>query len=95
MMAVMEIDVDERQRVSLGKVIDKDTRRMRVELLPGGELLLTPVVSLSARELDVLTHPERVASIRAGLAEAEAGRIVRHRPDHWARLEAELVDVED
>lgn len=86
----MEIEVDERQRVSLGKIIDKEVKRFRVQELADGELLLTPVVSLSKRELSVLADPHRVASILAGIAEAKEGRVHRYEPGHWARLAAKL-----
>jgi hypothetical protein len=91
----MEIEVDERQRVSLGKIIGKDVRRFRVEELPEGELLLTPVVSLSTRELSVLANPERVASIMNGIAEAKEGKVRRYPPGHFAKLAEELGDDED
>ncbi len=41
-MGTMEVEVDERQRISLGKVIDKSVRRLRVEQLSGGELAVEP-----------------------------------------------------
>ncbi len=93
-MGTMEVEVDERQRISLGKVIDKSVRRLRVEQLSGGELLLTPVVSLSQRELSVLADPERVATIRQGLEEAELGKVRRYGPGYFTRL-AEELDLED
>ncbi len=90
-----EIEVDERQRVSLGKIIGKDVKRFRVEELAGGELLLTPVVSLSQRELSVLADPARVASIQAGIVEAKEGKIVRHGPGYWTQRAKDLADADD
>jgi len=91
----IEIEVDERQRVSLGKVISKDVKRLRVETLANGELLVTPVVSLSQRELSVLTSPERTASISAGILDAKEGRVTRYEPGHFARLAEEMGDDDD
>jgi predicted transcriptional regulator len=88
----IELEVDERQRVSLGKVIGKDVKRVRVEELADGVIMLTPVISLSERELSVLANPERLASIKAGILEAKEGRIVRHEPGHW---EATLKALEE
>jgi predicted transcriptional regulator len=82
----VELDVDERQRVSLGKVIGKDVKRVRVDEMADGAIMLTPVISLSERELSVLANPERVASIKAGILEAKEGRIVRHEAGHWEKL---------
>ena len=90
-----EIEVDERRRVSLGKVIGEDVRRLRVEEMADGSLLLTPVVSLSARELSVLADPDRVARIQAGIIEAKEGKIVRHGPGYWAERAKALGAEED
>lgn len=45
---------------------------------------------ISERELALLRNPEALASLRAGIAEAERGEVVRYPEGHWARLEAEL-----
>lgn len=85
----MEIDVDERRRVSLGKLLGDDVTRLRVETLPTGELLLTPVVSLSIRELSVLADPARLASIKAGIDEVAEGKVRRYEPGHFGALTTE------
>jgi hypothetical protein len=87
----MEIEVDDRQRVSLGKFIGKDVTRFRVTSFgDDGEILLTPVVSLSKRELSVLANPERVASIKAGIVEAKEGKVRRYEPGHWTKAAEEM-----
>jgi len=86
----IEVEVDERRRVSLGKVIGEDVKRLRVETMSDGSVVLTPLISLSQRELETLADPKRVASIKAGIAESAAGDVVRYPAGHWSKVAAEL-----
>jgi len=71
---VAEAEVDSRGRVSLGKAGAEPGRRYRVERNIDGVLILIPVVSIPEREMIVWRNPELAASIRQGVAEAEAGQ---------------------
>jgi len=83
----IEVEVDERQRVSLRKVLGKNVSRLRAEQLPDGSVLLTPLVaSLSQRELDALTDPKVSAGIRAGVEDSKAGRVTRYPAGHFTAL---------
>ncbi|MGO8956958.1 MAG: hypothetical protein ACLQFR_06270 [Streptosporangiaceae bacterium] len=73
---VAEAEVDSRGRVSLGKAGAEPGRRYRVERNIDGVLLLIPVVSIPEREMIVWRNPELAASIREGIAQAEAGQTV-------------------
>jgi hypothetical protein len=73
---VAEAEVDSRGRVSLGKAGAEPGRRYRVERNIDGVLILIPVVSIPQREMIVWHNPELAASIREGIAEAEAGQTV-------------------
>ncbi len=91
----IEVDVDSRGRVALGKVIENGVRRYRVEQLPEGELHLIPLVSLSRRELSVLADPARVASIREGVEQAKNGQVISYEAGHFTRLAKEQgIDLE-
>ncbi len=85
----MEVELDSRQRLPLAKVIQGSQHRFRVEVQPGGELLLTPLVSISKRELAMLKNPEALASLKEGLDEAAAGKVVRHGPGYFSNRAAE------
>lgn len=85
----MEVELDSRQRLPLAKVIRGSQHRFRVEIQPGGELLLTPLVSISERELAMLKNPAAMASLREGLDEAAAGKVVRHGPGYFSKRVAE------
>ncbi|WP_282206830.1 hypothetical protein [Kitasatospora fiedleri] len=73
---VAETEVDSRGRVSLGRAGAKPGRRYRVESNPDGVLLLTPVVSIPEREMQVWTDPLLAARIRAGIEQAENGKTI-------------------
>lgn len=73
---VAETEVDSRGRVSLGKAGARPGRRYRVESNVDGVLILIPVVSIPEREMIVWRNPELAASVREGIAQAEAGQTV-------------------
>ncbi|WP_049653487.1 hypothetical protein [Kitasatospora sp. MY 5-36] len=73
---VAETEVDSRGRVSLGRAGAKPGRRYRVESNPDGVLLLTPVVSIPEREMQVWTNPLLAERIRAGIEQAQRGETV-------------------
>jgi hypothetical protein len=81
----MEVELDSRQRLPLAKVIQGSQHRFRVDVQPGGELLLTPLVSISERELAMLKNPEAMASLKEGLDEAAEGKVVRYGPGHFSK----------
>ena len=90
-MTTLELELDSRQRLPLAKVIHGEERsRFRVTRLEGGEILLTPVVSLSERELSVLSRPDLVESIKRGVAQAKAGQVTRFEPGHFSKVAADL-----
>jgi hypothetical protein len=70
---VAEVEVDSRGRVSLGRVGAEPGRRYRVEHNIDGVLRLTPVVSISEREVIIWRNPELASAIRDGLLETERG----------------------
>jgi uncharacterized protein (DUF362 family) len=92
----MEVELDSRARAPLAKVLPKDAHggRYRVERRPDGVIVMTPVVSLTERELSVLARPELVQAIRKGVDQAHAGQLVGHGPGEFAKLAADLgIDV--
>ena len=69
----IEVEVDSRGRVSLGKAGAQPGRRYRVEQRVDGVLILVPVVSIPEREMIVWRNPELAEEIREALNEAERG----------------------
>src|SRR5580658_1373180 len=83
---VQEVELDSRQRLPLAKVVQGSQRRFRVEKLPSGEYLLTPVVSISERELAVLKDREIMDRIEEGVKQAATGEVVRYDAGFFNRL---------
>jgi hypothetical protein len=95
-MAMTEVELESRKRAALAKVLPKGANtRYRIERLEDGTIIMTPVVSLTERELALLGSPELVEQIKRGVEMAHAGKAVRHEPGHFSALAAELADQED
>jgi hypothetical protein len=94
-MPITEVELDSRQRAPLARVLPNGANtRYRVERLEDGTIVMTPVVSLSEREIALLANPGRVESIREGVRQAKAGEVFRYEPDHFAKeLAAEGIDA--
>lgn len=72
-----ETEPDSKNRVSLGPAAVRQAGvRYRVMKNELGQILLDPVKSVPAYEAWVWENPERIASIKRGVAEAEAGKVV-------------------
>jgi hypothetical protein len=67
------LELDERRRVSLGRIGRRQDRSYLVEESDDGEIRLIPAVTISEREALLLASPERIESIKRGIAEAKAG----------------------
>ena len=85
-----EVEVDGRNRLPLGKLVQCDKQRFRVTPLDDGEILLSPVISVSVREMRVIQNPGRLASLKEGIAEAGRGDVVKFEPGHFSRLAGSL-----
>lgn len=75
--AVGEVVADDRRRIAFGKIGVRENERYAVSKNADGEILLTPLVSIPARELVVWENDELRASLARGLADVAAGNTVR------------------
>ncbi len=72
-----ETEPDKKRRISLGSVVVAEAGvRYRIMKNEIGQILLDPVKSVSAYEAWVWENPEHIASIKRGIAQAEAGEVV-------------------
>lgn len=72
-----ETEPDKKNRVTLGPtVVTEPGVRYRVMKNELGQILLDPVKSVPAYEAWVWENPDRIASIKRGIAQAEAGKVV-------------------
>jgi len=74
---VTETVVDSRKRISLGKAGVAEDTRYAVSVSDDGDILLTPLATIPAREMLIWERPDVMASLQRGIADAEAGRVVR------------------
>jgi hypothetical protein len=88
----VEVEVDSRGRISLGRIAGTRHARYRVTRLDGGELVLTPVVSISERELALLSNPDAAEKLRRAIKQAETGEIVGFGPGHFSKLVEHMGD---
>lgn len=72
---VAEGSVDARKRMSLGKAGAEKDARYLMSVNDDGEILLTPMASIPAREMIIWENAAVRASLERGIQEAEAGEI--------------------
>ncbi|MGB4863480.1 MAG: hypothetical protein WBO97_13570 [Tepidiformaceae bacterium] len=70
---VTETVVDSRRRISLGKAGVASETRYSVSVSDDGDILLTPLATIPARERFLWERPELLASVRRGMAQAASG----------------------
>ena len=87
---IIEVELDSRQRLPLARIIHTGQRRFRVEALSSGEYLLSPVTSVSIRELAMLRNPEALSSLKIGIDQAAEQKMSRHAPGYFSKLSADL-----
>ena len=73
-----ETALDNKRRVSLGAAVAVPPAGIKYKVLQNdlGQILLDPVKSVPAYEAWIYENPKRIASIRRGIAQAEAGQLV-------------------
>lgn len=72
-----ETEPDGKRRISLGLAVQTPPGvRYRVMQNELGQILLDPVKSVPAYEAWIYENPDRIASIKRGIAQAEAGQLV-------------------
>ncbi|MGE3073018.1 MAG: hypothetical protein AB7N24_02755 [Dehalococcoidia bacterium] len=72
---VAETVVDSRRRISLGKAGVTEETRYSVSVSDDGDILLTPLATIPARERFLWEHPKLLASVRRGMEQAARGEI--------------------
>lgn len=73
---VAEAVVDSRRRLSLGKAGVAEDTRYAISVSDDGDILLTPLASIPARERWVWEDPEMLASLQRGIDQASRGELV-------------------
>ena len=71
---VTETVVDSRRRISLGKAGVASETRYSVSVSDDGDILLTPLATIPAREMIIWERPDVMEALDRGIADALAGR---------------------
>jgi hypothetical protein len=79
-LVARDVRPDSRRRVALGKALqDLEDATFNVYRDDRGRIVLDPHVSIPVSEAWLYRNPKALASVRRGLAEAEAGKTKRVR----------------
>jgi len=74
---IVEVTADERARIAVGRAGVRRNDCFLVSTRSTGEILLTPLVSITKRELAVREDEELRTSLLRGLADLTQGRVAR------------------
>ena len=78
------LKMDGKKRITLGKLISKDTTFFEVEKQKDGTIILYPKTNLSQKE--ILLYKDKVAfsSLKKGISDVKKGLITKINNDFWA-----------
>lgn len=78
-MSDVVVELDERRRVSLGKIGRPEHRRYLAHEEPDGTIVFTPAVVISEAQYQLLANPDLVAQMERTAADPSS-RVRRGRP---------------
>lgn len=76
--------LDGKKRITLGKLISKDTTFFEVEKKNDGTLILRPQSDLSEKELWIYQNKPAYKTIKNGLKDIKKGLVTKINPEFWA-----------
>jgi len=78
------LNMDGKKRITLGKLISKDTTFFEVEKKNDGTIILYPKSDLSQKESSLYKNKEAYASLKRGLSDIQKGLVTRIDSTFWA-----------
>jgi len=78
------LKMDGKKRITLGKLISKDTTFFEVEKKKDGTLILYPKSDLSQKESNIYKNKNAFSSLKKGLNDIEKGLFTKIENDFWA-----------
>ena len=78
--------LDGKKRITLGKLISKDTTFFEVEKKANGTLVLFPKSDLPDSEIWIYKDKKAFKSLKKGLKDLKKGLITKIKPEFWAGL---------
>ena len=77
------LNLDGKKRITLGKLISKDTTFFEVEKKKDGTIILYPKSNLSKKEISIYKNKEALASLKKGINDIKKGLITGIENDFW------------
>ena len=78
---VAEAKADSKNRIGLGRYVSRKARLYRVYQNEAGQIILDPLITVSAHEAWLFTNKKARISIVNGLEDARQGRLVKRGED--------------
>lgn len=84
MKAKKTLNMDSKKRITLGKLISKDTTFFEVEKRKDGVLILYPKSDLPSKEIKIYKNKTIFSSLKKGLNDIKKGLVTKIDDDFWA-----------
>lgn len=81
------LKLDNKKRITLGKIADKNVTSYDVEVKENGVIILYPKVEIPAEELWLFQNKSALESVRRGLDDIESGNKGNIEEDFWKDIE--------
>lgn len=78
-----KLHLDGKKRITLGKLISKDTTYFEVEKKPDGAIILIPKTNIKEDELWIYRDKKTYASLKKGLKDLKKGLTTKINPNFW------------
>jgi len=82
-MQAKNLKLDNKKRITLGKIAASNVTSYDVEVKENGVIVLYPKVEIPAEELWLFQNKEALASVKRGLEDSANGRITKLEEDFW------------
>jgi len=88
-MAMLEknLKVDQKKRITLGKLAPEEVSSYDAELKENGVIILHPKVEIPAEELWLFKNKEALNSVRKGIKDSVNGKTSTLEDDFWDDIE--------
>ena len=87
MSLAKNLKLDNKKRITLGKIADKNVTSYDVEVKENGVIILYPKVEIPAEELWLFQNKSALESVKKGLEDVESGNIGNIEDDFWNDIE--------
>jgi hypothetical protein len=82
-MPAKNLKLDNKKRITLGKIAPNNVSSYDVELKDNGVIVLYPKVEIPAEELWIFQNKEVANSIKQGIDDAKNGKVSELSEDFW------------